>query len=175
MLHAFIHCALWETPIVNCSVCGTHDLCARLVLRAEVKLVAWIRQFLQKCLLRQRHIQSSGAFARGVHMGSGTKSVGRAAAPRFASTGSNAISVGRAAAPIFASMGSGAKSVGHAAALLFASTRSDAACAPSAKTCHALWKNVPSMAIASAARKACCTTCAPNTATSPKRSRRLKS
>ena len=44
---------------VKCSVCGTHDLCARLLPRAEVQLVAWVRQFLHKCLRRQRQTKIS--------------------------------------------------------------------------------------------------------------------
>ena len=80
-----------------------------------------------------------------------------------------------AAAAASASTKGGVLNAQRAAAAVFASTTRDAAIALNARIYHAPWKGAHSLAIASAAHKIYCSTCAPNTAANLRRLLKSKS
>ena len=105
---------------------------------------------------------------------SGVDSVGHAVLPLFVRTTSGAKSADYATAPLSASTISGAIHVGYALPPRFASTISNATIARNVTTSHAPFKGAYSLAIASAAHQAYCSTCAENTVVSPRRSLKSK-
>ena len=99
----------------------------------------------------------------------------RAAVAAFASMTSGALNVRRVAAAAFASITSYDPDARIVAAAASANTGNDASNAPSVRTSSAPWKGAHSLAIASAAQKGCCTTCAPDTVARTRRSPKSKS